>query len=138
MIGEVIAIFVAVCASSVVTWLVLRRRPGLSGPRDYSSLKHHAKVHTFRFSTMVLAWIALVAIFVFYPKYIAQSLRALSHGIEYVADMLPEQWGSYVEIVLRELGGLVWLQITAVIILIRFILSGFAIVWRYSKRHRQI
>jgi hypothetical protein len=136
MVGELVAIFIAACASSFVTWFVLRRKPDRRYPRDYSSLKHHAKVHAFRFSTMLLAWVLLIAIFIFYPKYIAQSLRAFSHGIEDVADMLPEQWGSYVEIMLRELGGIVWLQITAVIVLIRVILSGAAIGWRHSKRGR--
>jgi len=80
---------------------------------------------------MLLAWILLVATFIFYPKYIAQSLRAFSHGVETVADMLPEQWGPYVEIMLREFGGAIWLQITVVIVFIRVALSGLAIGWRY-------
>ncbi len=102
--------------------------------RDYTTLKHHAKVHTFRFSTVLVAWALLVAAFVFYPQLIAQSLRSFSHGVEYVADMLPEQIGSYIEIGLRELGGLFWFQITALIIVVRVIFWGIARMWRAARR----
>ncbi|MET4072608.1 hypothetical protein ABID58_007437, partial [Bradyrhizobium sp. S3.2.6] len=82
MIVGITVVLAAACFGSFITWLLLRRRPGFSKPRDYSSINHHAKVHTFRLCTMLLAWILLVATFIFYPKYIAQSLRAFSHGVE--------------------------------------------------------
>jgi hypothetical protein len=102
--------------------------------RDYTTLKHHAKVHTFRFSTVLVAWALLVAAFVFYPHLIAQALRSFSHGVETVADMLPQEIGSYVEIGLRELGGLFWFQITALIIVVRVIFWAIARVWRAVAR----
>jgi hypothetical protein len=79
---------------------------------------------------LIVGWVFLIAAFIFYPKYIVQSLRAFSHGVESVADMLPDQIGSYVEIGLRELGGLLWFQVTAVIVAIRLICSLVAMGWR--------
>jgi hypothetical protein len=62
-------------------------------------------------------------------------LRGATHGIEAIGDSLPYPWGDRVEIVLRELGGIIWLQITAVILLLRFVLSSIALAWR-SRRGR--
>jgi hypothetical protein len=102
--------------------------------RDYTTLKHHAKVHTFRLSTVLVAWALLVAGFVFYPHLIAQALRSFSHGVEHVADTLPERFGSYVEIGLRELGGLFWIQITALIVVVRMTFWAIARIWRVTRR----
>jgi len=49
------------------------------------------------------------------------ALRAATHGIEAVGDALPSPWGDRIEIVLRELGGFIWIQITALIIFIRVV-----------------
>jgi hypothetical protein len=135
MMWNAVWILMAAGAGAAITWLVLRRAQSSQQRRDYTGLKHHAKVHTFRFSTMLTAWALLVAAFIFYPKYIAQSLRAFSHGVEGVADILPDQIGSYIEIGLRELGGLFWFQITALIIVVRVVFSGIAAVWRIGRRN---
>jgi hypothetical protein len=103
----------AACLGALVAWLIIRTQSAYQ-TRDFSGLKHHAKVHTFRFATLILGWALLIVAFIFYLRYIAQSLRAFSHGVESVADMLPDQISSYVEIVLRELGGMLWFQVTAV------------------------
>jgi hypothetical protein len=106
------------------------------GPsQNYSGLKHHAKVHTFRIITAILAWVLIGIAFYYRPDWIKWGLRAATHGIEAVGDTLPSPWGDRVEIVLRELGGFVWIQITAVIILIRLVFSGIATGWRYRKRN---
>jgi hypothetical protein len=47
---------------------------------------------------------------------------------------LPSPWGARVEIVLREIGGFVWIQITALIILLRLVLSAIAMAWRHGRR----
>ena len=112
----------AACVGALVAWFIIRTQSAYQ-TRDFSGLKHYAKVHTFRFTTLIVGWVFLIAAFIFYPKYIAQSLRAFSRGVESVADMLPDQIGSYVEIGLRELGGMLWFQITAVIVAIRLICS---------------
>jgi hypothetical protein len=74
------------------------RTQGLYRDRDYSGLTHYTKVHTFRLSTLIVGWSLLIGAFIFYPKFIAQSPRSLSHGIETLADALPDQISSYVEI----------------------------------------
>ena len=103
--------------------------------RDYSGLKHHAKVHGFRIATAIGAWMLVVGTFYYRPDWIKWGLRAATHGIESIGDSLPYPWGDRVEIVLRELGGIIWLQITAVILLLRLVLSSIALAWR-SRRSR--
>ena len=103
--------------------------------RDYSGLKHHAKVHSYRIATAIAAWVLVVAIFYYRPDWLKWGLRAATRGIESIGDSLPYPWGDRVEIVLRELGGIIWLQITAVILLLRVVLSSIAMAWR-SRRGR--
>jgi hypothetical protein len=105
------------------------------GNRDYSGLKHHAKVHSFRIITAILAWVLIGVAFYYRPDWIKWGLRAATHGIEAVGDALPSPWGDRVEIVLRELGGFIWIQITALIILIRVTLSIVAAGWRRRRRY---
>ena len=102
--------------------------------RDYSGLRHHAKVHSFRIVTAILAWVLIGVAFYYRPDWIKWALRAATHGIEAIGDALPSPWGDRVEIVLRELGGFIWIQITALILLIRVALSLIATAWRYRGR----
>jgi hypothetical protein len=102
--------------------------------RKYSGLRHHAKVHSFRIFTAILAWVLIAVAFYYRPDWITWSLRTATHGIEAIGDALPSPWGDRVEIVLRELGGFVWIQITALIIFIRVTLSIIAMGWRYRRR----
>jgi hypothetical protein len=112
------------------------RRADFAGRgRDYTGLKHHAKVHTFRIATAILAWLLIGFAFYYRPDWIKWGLRTATHGIEAVGDALPSPWGDRIEIVLRELGGFVWIQITAIIIFIRLVFSGIATGWRYRKRN---
>ena len=103
--------------------------------RDYSGLKHHAKVHSFRITTAIVAWILMVGIFYYRPDWLKWGLRGATRGIEAIGDSLPYPWGDRIEIILRELGGIIWLQITAVILLLRLVLSTIALAWR-SRRGR--
>jgi hypothetical protein len=105
--------------------------------RDYSALKQHAKVHTFRIMTAIAAWILIVAAFYYRPDWIKWGLRASTGGIEAISDALPYPWGDRAEIVLRELGGSFWLQVTVVIVLLRLALSSCAMVWRARRRRRE-
>ena len=88
--------------------------------RDFSGLRRHAKVHSFRIITAV-------------PDWIKWGLRTATHGIEAVGDALPSPWGDRIEIVLRELGGFIWIQITVLIIFIRVVFSTIATGWRYRR-----
>jgi hypothetical protein len=101
--------------------------------RDYSALKRHAKVHTFRITTAIVAWLLIAFAFYYRPDWIKWGLRASTGGIEAIGDALPYPLGDRVEIVLRELGGSFWLQVTAVIILLRIALSIVAMIWRAGR-----
>ena len=99
--------------------------------RDYSGLKHHAKVQLFRFSTVIITWALMIAAFVYYPEWIRSAMRGSTRAIEAVGDMLPPYWGAQAEIVLRELGGFLWMQITVSILTVRLLLwlIGKALQW---------
>jgi hypothetical protein len=45
----------------------------------------------------------------------------MAHSIETIADQVPEPWGARLEIVLRELGGVIWIQVGSAIVLLRLI-----------------
>ena len=44
--------------------------------RDYSALKQHAKVHTFRIMTALAAWVLIVVVFYYRPDLIKWGLQA--------------------------------------------------------------
>jgi hypothetical protein len=127
-LGALAAIVIAIAAFIVWRWPPRTRR-------DYTGLKHHAKVHSFRISTVILAWGLIVAAFYYRPDLLKWALRTMTRSIEAVGDSLPSPWGDRAEVILRELGGFVWFQITAMIVGIRLLLSGLAMGWRFSRRH---
>ena len=61
-----LALIVGVCVGALATWLVIRAA-SVYQRRDYSGLKHHAKVHTFRIATAAAAWLLIIAGFVLSP-----------------------------------------------------------------------
>lgn len=92
--------------------------------------RYHVRVHSFRTLTVVLAW-ALIA-FAFYqkPEILTGAQRFVQHGIETIGDEIPAPWGPRIEFVFREIGGLIWLQITLFVVVLRIALSTVAAVWR--------
>jgi hypothetical protein len=126
-LGVSVAIVIAIGA--VALW----RKPA-GTRRDYTGLKHHAKVHSFRLLTAILAWALIVAAFYYRPDLLKWMLRSMTHGIETIGDSLPSPWGDRAEVILRELGGFIWIQITAIIVLIRVVLSSIAMGWRLTRR----
>ena len=94
-----------------------RYRPGFG---------YHLKVHTFRTLTAVLAWGLVVAAFYDKPELLTSAQRLMQRGIEAVGDAVPSPWGARMEFVFREIGGLIWLQITMVILTLRMMLSTIA------------
>jgi hypothetical protein len=54
----------------------------------------------------------------------------MQRGIEAVGDAAPSPWGARAEFVVRQIGGVIWLQITAVVIALRLVLSATATAWR--------
>ena len=81
------------------------------------------KAHTPRFLTMIATWMLIFVAFVCHPEWIGDWLRFLINSIETVADQVPEPWGARLEIMLRELGGVIWIQIASTIVLLRLIIQ---------------
>ena len=61
--------------------------------------------------------------FVCHPEWIRDWLRFLINSIETIADQVPEPWVARLEIMLRELGGVIWIQIASTIVLLRLIIQ---------------
>lgn len=99
----------------------------------YSGFRHHAKVHGFRIGTALLAWVLIAAAFYYRPDLIKSALRYGNRAIESVGDSLPYPWGDRIEIMLREIGGFIWIQITALIILIRVVFAAIGAAWRAGR-----
>ena len=66
----------------------------------------------------------IFAAFVYEQGWIRVSLRFMTHSIESLADQVPEPWGVRLEIMLRELGGMIWIQIASAIVLLRLHLGA--------------
>ncbi len=91
-------------------------------------------MHSFRFLTVVLAWVLIAAAFYQKPELLTGLQRAIQHGMETVGDAIPSPWGPRIEFVFREIGGFIWLQITLIVLLLRVILSSLAGAWRLLRR----
>jgi threonine/homoserine/homoserine lactone efflux protein len=96
-----------------------------------------AKAHTFRFVTMIATWLLIFAAFVYHPEWIKDWLRFMTHSIEALADMVPEPWGSRFEVMLKEIGGVIWIQIASAIVLLRLLIWVPFHVWRLRREHRR-
>jgi hypothetical protein len=95
---------------------------------------YHLKVHSFRTITVVLAWALIVGAFYGRPEMLTGAQRLLQHGIETVGDAIPSPWGPRIEFVFREIGGLIWLQITLLVLTLRVALATIAATWRLIVR----
>ena len=102
--------------------------------RERPSFGYHLKVHSFRTMTVILAWVLIVAAFYQKPELLTGAQRLVQRGIEAVGDAVPRPWGPRMEFVFREIGGLIWLQITMVVVALRLALSTLASTWRFIAR----
>jgi hypothetical protein len=91
---------------------------------------YHLKVHSFRAFTVILAWILIAAAFYEKPEALTGAQRLVQHGIETLGDAIPAPWGPRIEFVFREINGLVWLQITLLVVALRLALSAVAAIFR--------
>jgi len=101
--------------------------------RRYSGLRHHAKVHSFRIATVILAWLLIALAFYESPELLTSIQRAIQRGMEIVGDTIPSPWGPRIEFVFREIGGFIWLQITLIVVFIRIVMSTIASLWRLLR-----
>jgi hypothetical protein len=95
-----------------------------------------ARAHTFRFLTMIVAWALILAAFLYHPEWIRDWLRFMTHSIEALADLVPEPWGSRIEVMLKEIGGVIWIQIASAIVLVRLLIWVPFHVWRLRRERR--
>jgi hypothetical protein len=101
-------------------------------------IRYHLKVHSFRTFTAILAWVLIAAAFYQKPELLTGAQRLMQRGIEAVGDAIPGPWGPRMEFVVREIGGVIWLQITLLVIALRLALSTIAAIWRLiAGRDRQ-
>src|ERR1700686_4316572 len=105
----------------------------LARPNRYSGLRHHAKVHSFRIVTVILAWVFIAAAFYEKPELLTALQRVIQRGMEAIGDSIPPPWGPRIEFVFREIGGFIWLQITFIVVLLRVLLSSIAGAWRMMR-----
>jgi hypothetical protein len=108
----------------------------LTRDHRYSGLRHHARVHSFRIATVILAWVLIAAAFYDWPELLTSLQRAIQRAMQAIGDSIPSPWGPRIEFVFREIGGFVWLQITLIVVFLRVILSGIAGVWRLVRGRR--
>lgn len=106
----------------------------LDRERRITDLRHHAKVHSFRFLTVILAWLLIAAAFYEKPELLTTLQRGIQRGMETIGDTIPSPWGPRLEFIFREIGGFVWLQITLVVLVLRMSLSAVAAIWRLLRR----
>jgi hypothetical protein len=107
-------------------------------PRDDSrpGFRYHLKTHSFRVATAVVAWVLLALAFYQSPEILTGAQRLIQRGIEFVGDNIPPPWGPRIEFVFREIGGLIWLQITLLVLALRIVLSTIAMIFRVARRRR--
>jgi hypothetical protein len=96
--------------------------------------RYHVKTHSFRLATVIVAWVLIAVAFYQNPEVLTGAQRLNQRGIEFVGDNIPPPWGPRVEFVFREIGGLIWLQITLLVLALRIVLSTFAMLFRAARR----
>ena len=93
-------------------------------------------MHSFRITTVILAWVLIAAAFYERPELLTGLQRAIQKGMEVIGDSIPAPWGPRIEFVFREIGGFIWLQITLIVVFLRIILSGVASIWRLLRARK--
>ena len=83
---------------------------------------------------LIASWLLIALAFYQKPEYLTSMQRAIQRGIEWTGDAIPPPWGPRIEFVAREVGGIIWLQITLVVVCLREALSSIAILWRFTRR----
>lgn len=108
----------------------------MTGDDVRPGFRYHLKVHSFRTLTVIVAWAFIALAFYDDPELLTGAQRLIQRGIEFVGDNIPPPWGPRIEFVFREIGGLIWLQITLLVLALRVVLSTLAIVFRAARRRR--
>ena len=86
---------------------------------------------------MIATWALIFTAFLYHPEWIRAWLRLLTYSIETLLTKYLSRWGARIEVMMRELGGMIWIQIASAIVLLRLILWVPFHVWRL-RRHRNM
>jgi hypothetical protein len=105
------------------------------GERNAPGFGHYLKAHTFRALTAMLAWALVIAAYYQMPELLTSAQRLMQQGIEAIGDPVPSPW-RHGWIVFREMGGVIWLQITMVILTLRILLSTIAATSQFIFRKK--
>src|ERR1700761_5881724 len=100
--------------------------------------RYHLRTHSFRFVTAIAAWLLLALAFYESPEVLTGAQRLIQRGIQFVGDNIPPPWGPRIEFIFREIGGLIWLQITLLVLALRIVLSTIAMIFRAARRRRTV
>jgi hypothetical protein len=105
---------------------------------DQSPMKRWILTHATRVWTALLTLAGLGAAFVYRPELLTLYLRSTMTAIERGTAALPYPWGDRLEVVLRGIGGSVWMQFAFAIAVVRVIVWLIArfigYLWRRRRR----
>ena len=88
---------------------------------DQSAMKSWMLTHMTRVWTAMVTLAGLGAAFVYKPEFLTLYLRTTMTAIETATAALPYPWGDRLEVILRGIGGSVWMQFAFAIIIVRVI-----------------
>jgi hypothetical protein len=126
----------ALASAAAQAYIGADRGCGMTSKRNYSGVKPYAKVRGFRTVTAILPWAFIVAAFYHRPDRLQWGLRTFPR-LRSRRGRAAFAAGACIEVVLREISGFVWIQITTLIILLRLALSAITLVWRFRRWRTQ-
>src|ERR1700681_4377631 len=101
-------------------------------------MKRWILTHATRVWTALLTLVGLGAAFVYKPELLTLYLRTTMTAIETGTAALPYPWGDRLEVILRGIGGSVWIQFAFAIIVVRVIVWILARLVGYGGRRRRL
>jgi hypothetical protein len=104
---------------------------------DQSAMKRWILTHVTRVWTALFTLAGLGVAFVYKPEFLTLYLRTTMTAIESGTAALPYPWGDRLEVVLRGIGGSVWMQFAFAIIVVRMIVWLIARFFGYFWRRRR-
>jgi integrase len=108
------------------------------GMADQSAMRRWILTHLTRLWTALFTLAGLGAAFVYKPEWVTLYLRTTMTAIETGAAALPYPWGDRLEVILRGIGGSVWMQFAFAIVVVRvavWLIARFiGYCWRRGAR----
>ena len=105
---------------------------------DQTPIRRWIVTHLFRAWTALFTLAVLGAAFVYKPELLTLYLRTTMTAIETGTAALPYPWGDRLEVILRGIGGSVWIQFAFAIIVVRVIVWILARLIGYGWRRRRL